>query len=217
MTGITVALVEDHALVRHAFRRLLEENPNIKVVGEGRTGLDALDLARKHHPDVMLLDMVMPELNGLEAAEQIRRLDPAIRLMIVSIYSDEAYVKQAMRVGVTGYILKDAIEMDLARAVVSVAEGRPYLSPAIAKLLMNAAKGRQPEGPTDPFDRLTQRERQILQMVAEGLSNKEVAQRLEVTPKTVAIHRANLMRKLNIRGTAQLALFAAKRGLVKVD
>jgi DNA-binding NarL/FixJ family response regulator len=217
MAGIAVALVEDHGLVRHAFRRLLEENPHIKVVGEGRTGLDALELARRHHPDVMLLDMVMPELNGLEAAEQIRRIDPAIRLMILSIYSDEVYVTQALRVGVTGYVLKDAIEMDLARAVVSVAEGRPYLSPAIAKFVMKVAKGGQPEVPTDPLDRLTPRERQILQMVAEGLSNKEVAQRLEVTPKTVAIHRANLMRKLDIRGTAQLTLFAAKRGLVKVD
>jgi DNA-binding NarL/FixJ family response regulator len=217
MAAITVALVEDHGLVRHAFRKLLEENPHIKVVGEGRTGLDALDLARKHHPNVMLLDMVMPELNGLEAAEQIRRLDPRIRLMIVSMYSDEAYVKKAMRVGVMGYILKDAIEMDLARAVVSVAEGRPYLSPAIAKFLMKVANGGAPEALPDSFDRLTQRERQILQMVAEGLSSKEVAQRLEVTPKTVAIHRANLMRKLNIRGTAQLALFAVKMGLVKVN
>jgi len=143
MAKITVALVEDHALVRQAFRRLLEDSPFIRVVGEGSTGLDAVELVRQHHPDVILLDMVMPELNGLEAAEQIRRLDPRIRLIIVSIYSDEAYVKQAMRVGVTGYILKDAVEMDLARAVVSVAEGRPYLSPAIAEFLMNAAHGGQ--------------------------------------------------------------------------
>jgi len=217
MAKITVALVEDHALVRQAFRRLLEDSPFIRVVGEGSTGLDAVELVRQHHPDVILLDMVMPELNGLEAAEQIRRLDPRIRLIIVSIYSDEAYVKQAMRVGVTGYILKDAVEMDLARAVVSVAEGRPYLSPAIAEFLMNAAHGGQLNAPADPFDRLTQREKQILRRVAEGLSNKEIAQVLEITSKTVAIHRANLMRKLNIRGTAQIALFAAKRGLIKVE
>src|SRR5580658_5306891 len=126
MSRITVVLVEDHGLVRQAFRRLLEDNENITVVGEGRTGLDAIELARQYHPNVMLLDMVMPELNGIEAAEQIRRLDPRIRLMMVSIYSDESYVTQAMRAGVKGYVLKDAVELDLARAVLTVAEGRPY-------------------------------------------------------------------------------------------
>jgi two-component system, NarL family, response regulator NreC len=216
MSVITVVLVEDHGLVRQAFRRLLEDDESIKVVGEGRTGLDAVELARRYHPDVMLLDMVMPELNGIEAADQIRRLDPRIRIMVVSIYSDESYVRQAMRVGVKGYVLKDAVEMDLARAVLTVAEGRPYLSPAVAAVLMDVAQGRQ-ESAADPYERLTQRERQILQSVAEGRSNKEIAQLLDITHKTVAIHRANLMRKLNIRGAAQLALFAAKKGLVKSE
>jgi DNA-binding NarL/FixJ family response regulator len=216
MSVITVVLVEDHGLVRQAFRRLLEDDENIKVVGEGRTGLDAIELAKQHHPDVMLLDMVMPELNGIEAAEQIRRLDPGIRIMVVSIYSDESYVTQAMRVGVKGYVLKDAVEMDLARAVLTVAAGRPYLSPAVAAVLMDVAQGRQ-EPTADPYERLTQRERQILQSVAEGRSNKEIAQLLDIAHKTVAIHRANLMRKLNIRGAAQLALFAAKKGLVKSE
>jgi DNA-binding NarL/FixJ family response regulator len=217
MARVTVVLVEDHGLVRQAFRRLLEDNENIEVVGEGRTGLEAVELARQHHPDVMLLDMVMPELNGIEAAEQIRRLDPRIRLLVVSIYSDESYVMQAMRAGVKGYVLKDAIEMDLAHAVLTVAEGRPYLSPGIAAVLMNVAQGRNGVAAADPYERLTQRERQILQSVAEGRSNKEIAQLLDITPKTVAIHRANLMRKLNIRGAAQLALFAAKKGLVKSE
>ncbi len=217
MARVTVVLVEDHGLVRQAFRRLLEDNENIEVVGEGRTGLEAVELARQHHPDVMLLDMVMPELNGIEAAEQIRRLDPRIRLLVVSIYSDESYVMQAMRAGVKGYVLKDAIEMDLAHAVLTVAEGRPYLSPGIAAVLMNVAQGRNGVAAADPYERLTQRERQILQSVAEGRSNKEIAQLLDITPKTVVIHRANLMRKLNIRGAAQLALFAAKKGLVKSE
>jgi two-component system, NarL family, response regulator NreC len=217
MSRITVVLVEDHGLVRQAFRRLLEDNENIKVVGEGRTGLDAIELARQYHPNVMLLDMVMPELNGIEAAEQIRRLDPRIRLMMVSIYSDESYVTQAMRAGVKGYVLKDAVELDLARAVLTVAEGRPYLSPGIAAVLMDVARAQNGVAIDDPYERLTQRERQILQSVAEGRSNKEIAQLLSIKPKTVAIHRANLMRKLNIRGAAQLALFAAKKGLVKSE
>ena len=214
---ITVVLVEDHALVRQAFRHVLEDDSRIEVVGEGRTGLDAVELARKLHPDVMLLDMAMPELNGIEAAEQISRLDPNIRLMIVSIYSDEAHVRQAFRIGVKGYVLKDALHIDLAQAVLTVAEGRPYLSPGVAAVLMDLAQGRQESSAHDPYEMLTQRERQILQMVAEGRSNKEVAQLLEITPKTVAIHRANLMRKLNVHGTAQLALYAVKKGLVRAE
>ncbi len=217
MTKTTVVLVDDHGLVRQAFRRLLEDNENIKVVGEGRTGLDAIELARQHHPHVMLLDMVMPELNGIEAAEQIRRVDPRIRVMVVSIYSDETYVTQAMRAGVKGYVLKDAMEMDLANAVLTVAAGRPYLSPGIAAVLMDVAQGGNSAAPGDSYERLTQREKQTLQSVAEGRSNKEIAGLLNITPKTVSIHRANLMRKLNIRGAAQLALYAVKRGLVKSE
>lgn len=215
MTPVTVVLVEDHALVREAFRRLLEDNARITVVGTGCTGLEAVELARRHHPDVMLLDMVMPELNGIEAAEQISRLDPRIRIIIVSMYSDESYVRQAMRVGVKGYVLKNALEIDLAQAVLTVAEGRSYLSPDVAAVLMSVVQGRQEPAADDPYQRLTQRERQILQMVAEGRSNKEIARLLDISPKTVATHRNNLMETLNIRGTAQLALYAVKKGLVK--
>jgi DNA-binding NarL/FixJ family response regulator len=137
--------------------------------------------------------------------------------MVVSIHSDEFYVTQAMRAGVKGYVLKDAIELDLALAVLTVAEGKPFLSPGVAAVLMDVAQGRKESDPADPYLRLTQRERQILQSVAEGRSNKGIAQLLRITPKTVAIHRANLMKKLNIRGAAQLALFAAKKGLVKSE
>ena len=217
MDPIRVVLVEDHELVRQGFRRLLQDDPRITVVGEGRTGLEAVELARQHHPDVMLLDMVMPELNGIEAAEQIRRLDPRVRLMIVSIYADELYVRQAMRVGVRGYVLKNALDLDLAGAVLTVAKGHPYLSPGVAAVLLDVAQ----EGPEpvadDPYERLTARERQILQMVAEGRSNKEIAQLLGISPKTVAIHRTNLMQTLDVHGAAQLALYAVRKGLVKPE
>ena len=217
MTRITVILVEDHALVRQAFRHVLEDDERIIVVGEGRTGLEAVELARKHHPDVMLLDMAMPELNGIEAAEQISRVDGRIRLLIVSMYSDESYIRRAVRAGVKGYVLKDAIEIDLAQAVVTVAEGRPYLSPSVSAVLMEVMQGRQEDSPDDPYQRLTQRERQILQLVAEGNSNKETAQLLDISPRTVATHRTNLMETLKIRGAAQLTLYAVKKGLVKSD
>ena len=217
MARVTVVLIEDHVLVRQAFRRVLEDNDRIGVVGEGRTGLEAVELARKHHPDVMLLDMAMPELNGIEAAEQIRRVDPHIKLLIVSMYSDESYVRQAVRAGVKGYVLKDAMEIDLAQAVLTVADGGTYLSPGVSAVLMDVVQNRNEPAPNDPYQRLTQRERQILQMVAEGRSNKEIAQLLNISPKTVATHRSNLMDTLKIRGAAQLALYAAKKGLVKSE
>ena len=217
MSPIKVVLVEDHVLVRQAFRRVLEDNERITVVGEGRTGLEAVELAKKLHPDVMLLDMAMPELNGIEAAEQIIRVDPRIRLLIVSMYSDESYVRQAVRAGVKGYVLKDAIEIDLAQAVLTVAEGHTYLSPGVAAVLMEVVQGGHEPAADDPYLRLTQREKQILQMVAEGYSNKETAQLLDISPKTVATHRTNLMETLKIHGAAQLALYAVKKGLVKPE
>ncbi len=217
MNPVTVVLVDDHALVRQGFRRLLEDHPRIRVLAEGRTGLDAVELARVHHPDVMLLDMAMPELNGIEAAEQIVRMDPRIKLMILSMYAEESYVRQALRVGIKGYLLKDALDLDLAQAVLAVAAGQSYLSPGIAALLIEAVReGREGE-PDDPFERLTQREKQILQLVAESCSNKEIGQRLGISPNTVAVHRANLMQTLGLHRTAELVLYAVKKGLIKPE
>ena len=150
MARVTVVLIEDHVLVRQAFRRVLEDNDRIGVVGEGRTGLEAVELARKHHPDVMLLDMAMPELNGIEAAEQIRRVDPHIKLLIVSMYSDESYVRQAVRAGVKGYVLKDAMEIDLAQAVLTVADGGTYLRPEQRWLCRRPSLGTTAEKPLPP-------------------------------------------------------------------
>ncbi len=218
MSLVTVVLVEDHALVRQAFRHVLEDNDRIEVVAEGSTGLEAIDLASRHHPDVMLLDLAMPELNGLEAARQISRLDPRIRLMIVSIYRDELHIRQAMRAGIKGYVLKDSAGLDLAEAVLTVAEDRPFLSPSVASLLMDVAQtGKKLDEPEDPYERLTARERYILQMVAEGKSSKEIAHILDISPKTVAIHRSNLMETLGIHGTAQLTLYAVKKGLINPE
>jgi two-component system, NarL family, response regulator NreC len=217
MNPVTVVLVEDHALVRQAFRHVLEGHPRIKVVGEGSTGLEAVELARAHHPDVILLDMVMPEMNGIEAAYQIRQMDPRIRLMVVSMYSDELYVRQALRVGMKGYVLKDALDLDLSQAVLTVAQGQTYLSPRVAAVLYDVIREGREATNDDPYQLLTQRERQILQMVAEGRSSKEIAQSLGTSPKTIAVHRSNLMQKLDIHSAAELALYAVKRGLVKPE
>lgn len=217
MTPVTVILVEDHALVRQAFRHVLEDDPRIKVVAEGSTGLEAIELARQHHPDVILLDMVMPEVNGIEAAHRIRQMDPRVRLIILSMYSDELYVRQALRAGVKGYVLKSALDLDLAHMVLTVAEGQTYLSPGAAAVLVDVVQDGREATIDDPYQRLTPRERQILQMVAEGLSNKQIAQLLDISPKTVAIHRTHLMQTLDLHGTAKLALYAVKKGLVKPE
>jgi DNA-binding NarL/FixJ family response regulator len=212
---VRVALIEDHALVRQGFRRLLEDNPRIQVIAEGGTGLEALEIARKHRPDVMVLDMGLPELNGIEAAEKIARSEPQIKLMILSMYSDEAYVRQALKVGVKGYVLKDALDLDLAQAVLTVAEGRAYLSPGVAQIVVDSFKEGRRDQPDDPYERLTLREKQVLQLVAEGKSNKEIAELLKISPNTVAVHRANLMETLGVHRTAELVLYAVKRGFVK--
>ncbi len=212
---IRVVLVEDHTLVRQGFRRLLEDNARLKVVGEGGTGLEAIALAEELRPDIMLLDMAMPELNGMEAAEKISRLQPQIKLIILSMYSDEAYVRQALRVGVKGYLLKDALDLDLAQAVLRVAQGHTYLSPGISDLLVTAFQKGNAEAADDPYERLTLREKQVLQLVAQGNSNKEIAQLLNISPNTVAVHRANLMETLGIHRTAELVLYAVKKGFIK--
>lgn len=214
---VRVVIVEDHALVRQGFRRLLEDNAAIAVVGEGGTGLEAVELAQNLQPDVMLLDMAMPELNGIEAAEEIARQWPKIKLVVLSMYSDEAYVRQALRVGAKGYLLKDALDLDLAQAVLTVAGGKPFLSPGIAEMLLETFRGGKEEQPDDPYERLTLREKQVLQLVAQGKSNKEIAQLLEISPNTVAVHRANLMETLGLHRTAELVLYAVKKGFVRTE
>ncbi|MHB8733773.1 MAG: response regulator [Terriglobales bacterium] len=213
--SIRVVLVEDHTLVRQGFRRLLEDNPRLEVVGEGRSGVEAVELAEALRPDVMLLDMAMPELNGLEAATQILRRQPQSKLIILSMYSDEAYVRQALRLGVKGYLLKDAVDLDLPATVEAVAGGETCLSPAVAVIMASAFRDGTLAAPDDPFERLTPREKQVLQLVAQGKSNKEIAHLLKISPNTVAVHRANLMDALGIHGTAELVLFAVKKGFVK--
>lgn len=196
---------------------MLEDNAAIAVVGEGGTGLEAVELAQNLQPDVMLLDMAMPELNGIEAAEEIARQWPKIKLVVLSMYSDEAYVRQALRVGVKGYLLKDALDLDLAQAVLTVAGGKPFLSPGIAEMLLETFRGGKEEQPDDPYERLTLREKQVLQLVAQGKSNKEIAQLLEISPNTVAVHRANLMETLGLHRTAELVLYAVKKGFVRTE
>jgi DNA-binding NarL/FixJ family response regulator len=212
--SIRVVLVDDHALVRQGFRRILEDDPELTVVGEASNGTDAIALVKKTDPDVVVMDMAMPEMSGLHATMEIIKQRPGTKVLILSMYSDEQYVRNALDAGAKGYILKSAIENDLTRAVKAVAAGEQYLAPELSSVLIRAIQTGSFEKAADPYDRLTQREKQVLQLIAHGKSNKEIAVMLDLSVNTVAVHRANLMSALGVHKTAELVLFAVKKGLV---
>jgi DNA-binding NarL/FixJ family response regulator len=212
---IRVLLAEDHTLVRQGFRRILEDDPRITVVGEASTGLSAIELAKELKPDVAVMDLSMPELGGLEASAEILKDLPETKILILSMYSNQAYVRKAFEMGAKGYILKNAIEMDLTRAVVALAEGGAYMSPGISNLVIESLKaGSFEDRSQDPYERLTLREKEVLQLVAQGKSNKEIAALLKISVNTVAVHRAHVMETLGLHRTAEIVLYAVKRGII---
>jgi DNA-binding NarL/FixJ family response regulator len=210
---IRVLLADDHSLVRQGFRRILEAEFDIEVVGEASGGAQAIALDQQLNPDVVVLDMAMPEINGLHAAIEILRKEPRRRILMLSMHADEQYVRNALEAGVRGYILKSALETDLIRAVRTVAEGGQFLSAEIAAVKSQRREG---DGPSDndPFAQLSAREIQVLRLVAMGRSNKEIAGLLGVSVNTVAVHRSNLMATLDVHKAAELVLIAVKKGLV---
>jgi DNA-binding NarL/FixJ family response regulator len=213
---IRVLLAEDHILVRQGFRRILEDDPGITVVGEARTGLEAIDQCKEVKPDVVVMDLSMPELGGLEATAEILKADPQIKILILSMYSNEAYVRKAFELGAKGYILKNAIEVDLTRAVMALAEGQAYFSPGVSHIVLESMKAGTFQGTSqDPYEKLTLREKEVLQLIAQGKSNKEIATLLNISVNTVAVHRARVMETLNLHRTAELVLFAVKKGLIQ--
>jgi DNA-binding NarL/FixJ family response regulator len=213
---IRVLLAEDHILVRQGFRRILEDDPGITVVGEARTGLEAIEQCQQLEPDVVVMDLSMPELGGLEATAEILKADPHIKILILSMYSNEAYVRKAFELGAKGYILKNAIEVDLTRAVMALAEGQAYFSPGVSHIVLESMKAGTFQGTSqDPYEKLTLREKEVLQLIAQGKSNKEIATLLNISFNTVAVHRARVMETLNLHRTAELVLFAVKKGLIQ--
>jgi DNA-binding NarL/FixJ family response regulator len=213
---IRVLLAEDHILVRQGFRRILEDDPGISVVGEARTGLEAIDQCKELEPDVVVMDLSMPDLGGLEATAEILKANPQIKILILSMYSNEAYVRKAFELGAKGYILKNAIEVDLTRAVMALAEGQAYFSPGVSHIVLESMKAGTFQGTSqDPYEKLTLREKEVLQLIAQGKSNKEIATLLNISVNTVAVHRAHVMETLNLHRTAELVLFAVKKGLIQ--
>jgi len=212
---IRVLLADDHHLVRQALRALLEKADGIEVVGEAEDGRQAAKLARRLNPDVAVLDVAMPILNGIQAAERIRRLRLPTRVVILSMHKDEALVRRALRSGAHGYLLKNAVSEELLLAIRAAVRDEIYLSPAISRTVVEdlLTAGAIAE-PVDAFNQLTQREREVLQLIAEGHTNSEIAKLLAISVKTVEKHRANLMSKLDVHDVAGLVRIAVKHKLI---
>jgi len=202
---ISVLLVDDHGLVRKGFRRMLEDDPEIRVVGEATNGQEAIKLAQELHPRVIVMDMAMPGLDGVQATREILKREPATAVLILSMYSEENYVRNALDAGARGYLLKEALDVDLAGAIKDLAAGKHVIGPGIL------TANREP----DPdYERLTPREKQILELIAKGHSNKQIAALLNLSVNTVSVHRANLMAALGIHRTTELVVWAVRKGIV---
>ncbi len=215
MRKIRILLADDHKLMRRGLRVLLEQQANLTVVGEASDGREAVALTGSQRPDVLVMDIGMPSLNGIEAAAQITQTHPETAIVMLSMHSDESYVLRALKAGAKGYLLKDSAEADLIRAVHSVAEGKSFFSPAVSKVLLDDyVRKLKRSGTEDPYDLLTPREREVMQLVAEGKSNKEVAQLLNLSVYTVETHRSNIMEKLNLHGVPELILYAVRKGII---
>jgi DNA-binding NarL/FixJ family response regulator len=211
---IRVLLADDHALVRQGFRRILEDEADIVVVGEAGGGAEAIELDATLDPDVVVLDLGMPEINGLHAAIEILRRRPGRRILMLSMHADEQYVRNALDAGVSGYILKGALETDLIRAVRTLADGGNFLSPELSGVAIRSLRGLDAPSSGDPFNKLSAREIQVLRLIALGRTNKQIASILGVSVNTVAVHRTNLMATLDVHKAAELVLIAVRKGLI---
>ena len=210
-----ILLADDHGIVRRGLKSLLESQPGLSVIGEAADGLEALRLCSELSPDLLIIDISMPLMNGIEVASRAHKLEAAPGVIILSMHADESYIMRALAAGARGYLVKDATDEDLIPAVRAVAAGKPFFSPTVAAVLMeDYVRQLRARGLSDSYELLTVREREILQLLAEGRSNKEVAALLDVGLSTVETHRANLMQKLNLHNTAEIVLYAVRKGII---
>jgi two-component system response regulator NreC len=212
---IRILLADDHVVMRNGLRLLLERQSNLKVVGEAADGREAVELAASQKPDVVVMDIAMPHLNGVEAARQIVIRSPHTAIAILSMHSDESYVIRSLKAGARAYLLKDSAEADLISAINAIMEGKSYFSPAVRSLLKeDYMRQLEDAGAEDSYELLTTREREVLQLVAEGKSNKEVANLLNLSLYTVETHRTHILQKLNLHSVPELILYAVRKGII---
>jgi two-component system, NarL family, response regulator NreC len=213
----TILLADDHNIVRQGIRLILETQPGFEIVGEASDGLEALKLVEQLHPDVLIVDVMMTNLNGIEVVRQVKIISPQTRSVVLSMYDTEAYVVEALNAGVSAYILKKSTSDELVNAIRQVLSGNLYLSPPLNERAINAYIEHSNETRLDFLETLTAREREILFLAAEGLKNAEIAGRLSLSPRTVEMHRANLMHKLHLKSQSELLRFALQKGILPLE
>jgi len=210
-----ILLADDHTLMRQGLRHILESHRDFEIVAEASSGIEAVEAARQHRPDIAIVDVAMKELNGIEATAQILKHSPQTAVLILSMYSDERYVLRSVKAGARGYVLKNSAGDELVQAILTVQRGMAFFSPAVARIFQNGfARLKDARETSDRYDLLTDRERQIYQLLAEGNSNKDIANRLGLSLHTVETHRWRLMEKMDLHSTAELVLSAVRRGMV---
>lgn len=215
MSQIRIALADDHAVMRTGLRLVLERQADFSVIGEASDGREAVALVQKEAPDVLVMDIGMPNLNGIEAARQVAAAAPQVSVVILSMHSDEAYVLRALKAGARGYLLKESAESDLIAAIRAVHAGKAFFSPAVSRMLVqDYVRQLQDREIEDSYELLTTREREILQLIAEGKSNKEIAAILNLSLYTIETHRGNLMEKLGLHTVPELILYAVRKGVI---
>jgi two-component system, NarL family, response regulator NreC len=213
---LRILLADDHGIVRRGLKSLLESQPGLTVIGEAADGLEALRLCGELTPDLLIIDISMPKMHGIEVASRVQKLERPPAVIILSMHADESYIMRALGAGARGYLVKDATDEDLIPAVRAVASGKPFFSPTVTAVLMeDYVRQLRARGLSDSYELLTDREREILQLLAEGRSNKDVAALLDVGLSTVETHRANLMQKLNLHNTAEIVLYAMRKGIIR--
>jgi len=212
---LRILLADDHIVMRSGLRALLERQPNLEVVGESENGRETVELAASLGPDVVVMDVGMPILNGIEATKTIVTQRPATAVVILSMHADESYVMRALKAGARGYLLKDSAASDLISAIHAVSQNKSFFSPKVSRILAeDYVRVLKQKGAVDSYDLLTNREREILQLVAEGKANKEVATALNISPYTVETHRRHILEKLNLHNPAELILYAVRKGII---
>jgi two-component system response regulator NreC len=215
MPTLRIFLGDDHQLIRHGLRKILEEQPGWQVVGEAADGRDSVRQVLELKPDVAILDIGMPHLNGIEATTQITRRATGVKVLILSMHLDEAHVTRALQAGASGYLLKDSADTDLCLGVAAVAGGKSFFSPAVAKILLDDyVRQMTARGVSDRYDMLSEREREIFQLIVEGKKNREIADMLAVSPATIETHRGHILQKLDLHSSAEMVLYAVRRGII---